>query len=88
MNSIETLRPLHDRVLIKRLEPETRSGLIYIPDTAQEKPQMGEVVAVGDYVDEVVPGHIVLFGKYAGHDIEGEFVIMGQDDVLCVLEKE
>lgn len=86
MSTLESIRPLHDRVLIRRLEPEARSGLIYIPDTAQEKPQMGEVVAVGKYINEVMVGDVVLFGKYAGHDIRGEFVIMSEDDVLCVLE--
>ena len=93
------LRPLHDRVIVKRLEEEEQSvGGIIIPDTAKEKPQQGEVIAVGPgKVMEngtIVPmqlkaGDKILFGKYAGSDIkiEGdEYLIMREDDVLGVIE--
>ncbi len=91
-------RPLHDRVLVKRLESEARSaGGLYIPDTAKEKPQQAEVVAVGSgrVVDgkdpiplTVKPGDRVLFGKYSGDEIklEGvEHVILRESDILAIL---
>lgn len=93
------LRPLHDRVLVKRLEQkEMVKGGIIIPDTAKEKPQEGEVVAVGDgKVSEdgnvrpmnVKVGDKILFGKYAGTDVkidDEEYIIMREDDILGVLE--
>ena len=93
------LRPLQDRIIVKRLEEETKTaGGILIPDTAKEKPQKGEVVAVGNgkKTDDgkVVPldvkaGDKVLFGKYAGTEIkiEGEeYLIMREDDILGVME--
>src|SRR5438046_9130165 len=70
--------PLRDRVAIRRVAAETRKGLIYIPEQAQQKPQLGEVIAVGEgYIDErgsvvplrAKPGMKVLVGKYAGSDI-------------------
>ena len=93
------LRPMQDRIIVKRLEEETKTaGGILIPDTAKEKPQEGEVVAVGPGVrDEkgalqpldVKAGDRVLFGKYAGTEIkiEGEeYLIMREDDILGVME--
>jgi chaperonin GroES len=94
------LRPMQDRIIVKRVEEETKTaGGILIPDTAKEKPQQGEVVAVGKgKVTEdgkVIPldvkaGDKVLFGKYAGTEIklEGQdYLIMREDDILGVLEK-
>ncbi|ABB30278.1 co-chaperone GroES [Geobacter hydrogenophilus] len=93
------LRPLQDRILVKRIEEEqVTAGGIFIPDTAKEKPQRGEIVAVGNGKKtedgKVIPidlkvGDKVLFGKYAGTDIkvEGEdFLIMREDDILGVIE--
>ena len=92
------LRPLHDRVLVKRVEEgESSVGGIIIPDTAKEKPQQGEVVAVGDgkLLDsgqrasmEVKPGDKILFGKYSGADVKiggEEFMILREDEILAVL---
>jgi chaperonin GroES len=91
-------RPLHDRVVLKRIEAEAKtSGGIIIPDTAQEKPQQGEVVAVGpggrDEVGKLIPidlkaGDRVLFGKWSGTEvkIDGvEYLIMKESDVMGVL---
>jgi chaperonin GroES len=93
------LRPLQDRIIVKRLEEESKtSGGIYIPDTAKEKPQKGEIIAVGKgKVTEdgkVLPidvkvGDTVLFGKYAGTEIKIEgvdYLIMREDDILGVIE--
>jgi len=93
------IRPLHDRVVVKRLEEEeTTAGGLIIPDTAKEKPQKGTVLAVGPGKknDEgtVVPtdvkkGDNVLFGKYSGNEItvEGEeCMIMREDEILAVIE--
>jgi chaperonin GroES len=95
-----TVKPLDDRVLVKRMEAEERtSGGIVLPDTAKEKPQKGKVVAVGagKLLDNgqrselaVKPGDVVLFGKYAGTDIkiEGEeHTIMREGELLGVLEE-
>ncbi|MEQ1671678.1 MAG: co-chaperone GroES [Hyphomicrobium sp.] len=92
-------RPLHDRVVVKRLEEETKtSGGIIIPDTAKEKPQQGKVVAVGpgarDEAGKVTPldvkaGDTVLFGKWSGTEvkIDGEdLLIMKESDILGVIE--
>ena len=92
------IRPLHDRVLIKRVaEEETVRGGIIIPDTAKEKPQEGEVIAVGNgkilengqrVPLDVKEGNRILFGKYAGSDIkiEGEeYLILREDEVLGIL---
>jgi len=92
------LRPLRDHVLVRRLEEaETRVGGIIIPDSAKEKPQQAEVVAVGTgklLADgqsanlEVKPGDRILFGKYSGSDIkiEGqEYLILREDEILAVL---
>ncbi len=93
------LRPLHDRVIVQRIEEEAKTpGGIIIPDTAKEKPQQGKVIAVGKgrILDNgnVVPlnvkeGDRVLFSKYAGTEvkIEGqEYLIMREDDILAVIE--
>ena len=93
-----TLRPLHDRVLVKRLaEGDEKHGSIIIPDTAKEKPQEGKVVAVGTgrVSDEgknhplvVKQGDRILFGKYSGSEIKldgEEFLIMKEEDILGVL---
>ena len=92
------IRPLHDRVLVKRMEEETTSsGGIVIPDSATEKPQRGEIVAAGNgkRLDsgEVVPlevkvGDTVLFGKYSGTEIKelGEgMIVMREDDIMGVV---
>jgi len=94
------VRPLHDRILVKRLEEgEQRIGGIIIPDTAKEKPQQGKVVAVGrgriNDKGKVIPldvkaGDMVLFGKYSGTEIrlEGEdYLIVREDEVLGIFEK-
>ncbi|MGF1571963.1 MAG: co-chaperone GroES [Sumerlaeia bacterium] len=95
------LKPLHDRVVIERLEESdtTTSGGIIIPDTAKEKPQRGKVVAIGDgaFNDkgdrnklDVNVGDEVLFGKYSGNDvkIEGkEYLIMRENEILAILSK-
>jgi chaperonin GroES len=94
------IRPLHDRVLVKRLEEqETTKGGIIIPDTAKEKPIEGEVVAAGNgKISEegkvrpmdVKQGDRILFGKYSGTEvkIEGtEHLILREDEILAVVEK-
>lgn len=92
------IRPLHDRVVVKRLEEkETVRGGIVIPDTAKEKPQEGEVIAVGDgkvlnngtrVPMDVKVGDRILFGKYAGSEVKldgEELLIMREEDILGVL---
>ncbi|MEN8780172.1 MAG: co-chaperone GroES [Desulfobacterales bacterium] len=92
------LRPLQDRILVQRVEEETKTkGGIIIPDTAKEKPAEGKVVAVGNgkvgedgkrTALEVKKGDLILFGKYSGTEvkIEGEeYLIMREDDVLGVI---
>ena len=92
-------RPLHDRILIKRLEQgEEKRGGIIIPDRAKEKPQQGEVKAVGSgklletgqrVPPEVKPGDRILFGKYSGSDIKldgDEYLILKEDEILAVVE--
>jgi chaperonin GroES len=92
-------RPLHDRILIKRLEQaEEKRGGIIIPDSAKEKPQQGEVKAVGSgklletghrVPPEVKPGQRILFGKYSGSDIKldgEEYLILKEDEILAVVE--
>jgi chaperonin GroES len=91
------IRPLHDRVVIKRIEEnETMQGGLYIPDSAKEKPQKGEVVAIGKGKrtedGKVLPldvqvGDQILFGKYSGSDIKldgNEYLIMREDEILGV----
>jgi chaperonin GroES len=92
------IRPLYDRIVVKRLEEKEQvQGSIIIPDTAKEKPQEGEVVAVGkgkrtdkgDIVAlELEVGNKILFGKYSGSDIKvdgNEYLIMREDEVLAVI---
>jgi chaperonin GroES len=92
-------RPLHDRVLVRRIESDARtSGGIIIPDTVKEKPQQGEVIAVGPGARnehgeivplDVRPGDRVLFGKWSGSEvqIEGEeLMIMKESDILGIIE--
>jgi len=94
-----TFRPLYDRIVVKRIEEQetTRNGIV-IPDSAKEKPQQGEVIAVGKgkrledgtlTAVDVKPGDRVLFGKYSGSDtnVDGtEYIIMREDDILGVLD--
>ena len=92
-----TIRPLHDRVIIKRLDEEEQiRGGIIIPDTAKEKPQQGEVIAAGEgkfredgtrQALDVRPGDRVLFGKYSGSEVkidDEEYLIMREDEILGV----
>jgi chaperonin GroES len=92
-------RPLHDRVLVKRTEKEeTSQGGIIIPDSAKEKPQEGEVIAVGEGKKlengermkmDVKKGDRILFGKYSGSEIkmEGEeYVILREDEILGIVD--
>ncbi|ABW66359.1 co-chaperone GroES [Desulfosudis oleivorans] len=92
-------RPLHDRILVKRVEEETKTkGGIIIPDTAKEKPIEGKVMAVGNgrlgedgklIPLEVKKGDRVLFGKYGGTEVKmdgQEYLIMREDDILGILE--
>ena len=94
-----TIRPLHDRILVKRLEEETKTaGGLFIPDTAKEKPIEAKVVAVGAgkrdkegklIALDVKPGDKVLFSKYSGTEVKidgEEHLIMREDDLLAVLE--
>jgi len=91
-------RPLHDRVVVKRIEAEEKSsGGIIIPDTAKEKPQQGEVIAVGpggrDEAGKLIPmdvqvGDRVLFGKWSGTEVKidgKEYLIMKESDIMGVL---
>jgi chaperonin GroES len=95
-----TIRPLHDRILVKRLQEQERTaGGLYIPDTAKEKPIEAEVIAAGNgkILEDgtvrklhVKAGDKVLFGKYSGTEvkIEGEeHLILREDDVLAIIEK-
>ena len=95
------IRPLYDRIVVKRIEEqETVRGGIIIPDSAKEKPQEGEVVAVGKGKRledgklvplDVAVGDRILFGKYSGSDIKldgDEFLIMREDEVLGILDAQ
>ena len=94
------IRPLHDRILVKRLEEEEKTkGGIIIPDTAKEKPMEGEVIAVGKgkiaedgkvIKLDVAAGDRVLFSKYAGTEVNVDgvdYLIMREDDILGIIEK-
>ena len=94
------VRPLHDRVIVERIEEsEQRVGGIIIPDTAKEKPQQGKIIAAGkgrvEKDGKITPldvkaGDTVLFGKYAGQEIKidgNEYLIMREEEVLGVIEK-
>jgi chaperonin GroES len=91
------VRPLHDRIIVRRLEEgEQKSGGIIIPDTAKEKPQRGTVIAAGNgkvkddgtrVPLDVKTGDLILFGKYTGQEVKldgEEYLIMREDDVLAV----
>jgi chaperonin GroES len=93
------IRPLHDRIIVRRIEEqEQMRGGLYIPDTAREKPQEGEVIAVGNgkilengtkIQLDVKAGDRVLFGKYAGTEVKldgEEYLILREDDVLGIIE--
>ena len=93
------IKPLHDRVIVKRIEAEEKTaGGIILPDSAQEKPQQGEVVAVGpgardedgDYIKpDVKAGDIVLFGKWSGTEVKldgVEYLIMKESDIMGIIE--
>ncbi len=93
------VRPLQDRIIVERIEEETKTaGGLIIPDTAKEKPQQGKVLSVGKGKKlpdgktvpmDVKEGDKVLFGKYSGSEIKidgQEFLIMREEDVLCVVE--
>jgi chaperonin GroES len=93
------LRPLQDRIIVKRVEEETKTaGGLFIPETAKEKPQRGKIVAVGNGKKtedgKVLPldvkvGDVVLFGKYAGTEVKvdgDDFLMMREDDILAVVE--
>jgi chaperonin GroES len=93
------IRPLHDRIIIQRLEEgEQKVGGIIIPDTAKEKPQQGKVIAAGSGKTkddgkriplDVTAGDTILFGKYSGQEIKldgKEYLIMKEDEVLAVIE--
>jgi chaperonin GroES len=93
------LRPLHDRIVVRRIEEaEEMRGGIYIPDTAREKPQQGEVIAVGSgriiengqrVPMEVRTGEVVLFGKYSGTEVKidsEDLLILRESDVLGIIE--
>ncbi len=95
------IRPLYDRIVVKRIEQEEQKvGGLYIPDSAKEKPQEGEVVAVGKGKrledGKVIPldvqvGDRILFGKYSGSDIkldQDEYLIMREDEVLGILDAQ
>lgn len=88
------MKPINDRVVVKPASAEEKTaGGIIIPDTAKEKPQRGEVVAVGPGKDgnamTVAKGDIVLYGKYAGQELNyqgADYLIMREDDILVILE--
>ena len=93
------IRPLHDRVIVKRMDEDTTSaGGIVIPDSATEKPSKGEIIAVGNgkitdggevLALDVKVGDKVLFGKYSGTEVkveDDEFLVMREDDIMAVFE--
>jgi len=95
------IRPLYDRVVVKRIEEQqAMQGGLYIPDSAKEKPQEGEVVAVGKgkrlengtlVALDVQAGDRILFGKYSGNDIKldgEEYMIMREDEILGILDSK
>jgi len=93
------IKPLHDHILVERIEEEIKKGGIIIPDTAKEKPQQGKVIEVGDgrrddkgnrIPLDVKKGDIILFGKYAGSEVkieDKEYLIIREDDVLGIIQK-
>jgi chaperonin GroES len=93
------IRPLHDRLIVQRLEESAQAGMIVIPDSAKEKPQHGKVIAAGNGKTndegklvpmDVKAGDTILFGKYAGQEIKidgKDYLIMREEEVLGVIEK-
>ncbi|MGB9720962.1 MAG: co-chaperone GroES [bacterium] len=93
------IKPLHDHILVERIEEEVKKGGIIIPDTAKEKPQQGKVIEVGEgrrdekgnrIAMDVKKGDIILFGKYAGSEVkieDKEYLIIREDDVLGIIQK-
>jgi len=95
------IKPLHDRVIVRRIEDNVNqtAGGLFIPDTAKEKPQEGEVIAAGEgkYKEDgtrqtldVKPGDRILFGKYSGSEIKldgEEYLIMREDEILGIIER-
>jgi chaperonin GroES len=97
---MQSIRPLHDNVLVKRVSEESdKIGSIFVPDSAKEKPQQAEVVAVGNgkLLEDgtratmgVAPGERILFGKYSGSDVKVDgstYLILREDEILAVLDK-
>ncbi|MEO0184398.1 MAG: co-chaperone GroES [candidate division WOR-3 bacterium] len=93
------IKPLHDHILVERIEEEVKKGGIIIPDTAKEKPQQGKVIEVGEgrrdekgnrIAMDVKKGDIILFGKYAGSEVkieDKEYLIIREEDVLGIIQK-
>ncbi len=94
------VKPLHDRILVERLQEEEKTkGGLFIPDSAKEKPMQGKIVAAGNgritedgkkIPMDVNVGDIVLFAKYSGNDVkidDKEYLIMKEDDILAIVEK-
>ena len=93
-----SIRPLHDRIIVQRVEASTQSGHIIVPDSAKEKPQQGKVIAAGNgrYNDEgvrvpldVKAGDLVLFGEFTGQEVRldgDDYLVMREDDVLAVTD--
>jgi len=97
MSKLNNIRPLHDRVIIQRLEERTTAGGIVIPETAGDKPQRGKVIAAGPGKFEngnlrkldVKVGDEVLFGKYSGTEVKvgtEDFLVMREEDIMGVIE--
>ncbi len=94
-NKIESIRPLQDRILLRRIENEDQktSGGIYIPEGAKEKTQIGKVIAVGEgkYVNgskislSIKAGDTVFFSKFAGTEIDSEYLLIREDEALALL---
>lgn len=94
------VKPLHDHILVERIEEEIKKGGIIIPDTAKEKPQQGKVIAVGEgKIDDkgkrlpmdVKKGDTILFAKYSGSEVkigDKELLILREEDILGIIEKE
>jgi len=94
------IKPLHDHIIVERVEEEVKKGGIIIPDTAKEKPQQGKIIAVGagrrDEKGNKIPlevkkGDTILFGKYAGTEIklvDKEYLIIREEDVLGIVVKD
>lgn len=87
---VERLHPLGDRVVVLQDSPEEMIGSFYVPDTAQQRPARGTVIATGPKVETVEPGQVILFADFVGNDAmsDGQQVkILREDDVFCVVER-